>query len=235
MAGIDEAALTAAASWDTKPISVLTPGAQARAATPESWWALVESADPEERKHRALQQWGTQFLDLIPRFAEALRTQLVDVRVAKHDWLDAPSLDYVLRTEDGEFAVWVGEDPRTFGAATPPFFESLPESARIFLRQTHAGFTTWDGESCGLIAPRLMTTLAEQWGDPDSNDILEWEEDDYEFPGTQRLLLVTEGGSDASLCTSPDLPVGMAITYFEPDFEVKAFGEALDLFMNLPL
>lgn len=235
MAGIDEAALAAAARWDTKPISILAPSAQTRAAVPETWWPVAESTDPEERTRIAVQRWDDEFLDLIPRFAEALRTQLVDVRVAKHDWLDSPSLDYVLRTEDGELAVWVGEDPRTFGANTPPFFESLPEPARAFLRQTHAGFTTWDGESCGFIAPRHMTTLAARWGDPDSNDILEWEEEDYEFPGTQRLLFVTEGGSDATLCTSPDLPAGLAVTYFEPDFEVKPFGEALDQFMNLPL
>ncbi|MHC9290846.1 hypothetical protein ACRCUN_00165 [Mycobacterium sp. LTG2003] len=235
MAGIDEAALNAAASWDTEPISILAPGAQAQAAVPETWWPLVESADPEDRKRIAIQRWDAEFLDLIPRFAEALRTQLVDVRVAKHNWLDSPSLDYVLRTEDGELAVWVGEDPRTFGAATPPYFESVPPPASTFLQHTHAGFTTWDGESCGLIAPRHMTTLAAKWGAPDTNEILEWEEDDYEFPGTQRLLLVTEGGSDASLCVSPDLPDGLAITYFEPDFEVKSFGEALDEFMNLPL
>lgn len=67
-----------------------------------------------------------------------------------------------------------------------------------------------------------MKTLAARW-------------DDHEFPGTQRLLFVTEGAADAGLCTSPDLPPGTAVTYFEPDFEVEPFGEALDKFMNMPL
>jgi len=31
------------------------------------------------------------------------------------------------------------------------------------------------------------------------------------------------------------LPAGTAVTYFEPDFELKQFGESLDLFMTMPL
>jgi len=58
---------------------------------------------------------------------------------------------------------------------------------------------------------------------------------DYEFPGTRRMLFVTAGGYDAFLFTSPDLPAGTAITYYEPDFEVAPFGDALDEFMILRL
>lgn len=235
MTGIDQAALAAAANWDTNPISILDPGPRTRALTPQAWWPVAESADPEERKHTALALWNADFLELIPRYAQALHNALVDVRVAQHSWFSAPSLDYVLRTWNGELAVWVGEDPRTFGEQDPPMFESVPAPARTFLRQVHAGYTTWDGESCGLIAPRNMTTLAARWGDPDDNEIYEWEEQDHQFPGTQRLLVLTEGSVDADLCTSPDLPAGTAVTYFEPDFEVRPFGAALDIFLNMPL
>jgi hypothetical protein len=65
------------------------------------------------------------------------------------------------------------------------------------------------------------------------NEIEEWDED-YPFPGSQRLLLVTGNGTP-HLFTSPDLPVGTAVTYFEPEYEMRPFGEALDIFMNMPL
>jgi hypothetical protein len=59
--------------------------------------------------------------------------------------------------------------------------------------------------------------------------------DDYEFPGTRRMLFVTACEYDAFLFTSPDLPAGTVITHSEPDFEVAPFGDALDEFMIVRL
>lgn len=232
MTGIDEAALIAAADWDAKPIRLLDAGPQTRARIPESWWPVAESTDPDARKSAALAPWNTDFLELIPRYARALRTALVDVRVAQHSWLSAPSLDYVLRRFDGELVVWVGEEPRLTGPA-PPLFDSVPAAVRMFLRQVHAGFSTYDGVSCGVNSPSDMTTLAAYWGRPERNEVVDWDED-HEFPGSQRLLLVTSNDT-AHLFTSPDLPADTAVTYFEPDYEIQPFGPALDTFLNMPL
>ncbi|OBB19725.1 hypothetical protein A5761_00860 [Mycolicibacterium setense] len=237
MAGIDQATLAnAVAGWGNATVEILAPSPQIRALIPEGWWLVAESPDPEERKRAALSLWNAEFLDLVPRFGEALRSALLDVRVAQHSWQGTPSLDYVLRSWDGEFKVWMGEDARTFGASEPPMFDSLPVPARTFLRQVHAGFTTLNGRSCGLMPPADMQTLADSWGHPEESDIAEcWDASTYPFPGTQRLLLITEYGGHPYLFTSPDLPAGTAATYFEPDFEVTSFGEALDDFLNKPL
>jgi hypothetical protein len=64
---------------------------------------------------------------------------------------------------------------------------------------------------------------------------VEWYEDTYDPPAFRRLLRVTGRGPHADLLVSPDLPAGTAVTYFEPDFELKQFGESLDLFMTMPL
>lgn len=233
MTGIDQAALAAATTWDSTPIRVLDAGPQTRSLIPQPWWPAAESADPEDRKRAALALWNAEFLDLIPHYAQALRTALVDVRVAQHSWLTAPSLDYVLRRFDGELVVWVGEDPRTFTIPASALFGSVPAPVRTFLRQVHAGFSTYDGTSCGVNAPSDMTTLAAYWGRPTDNDVIEWEED-HPFPGSQRLLLVT-GNDTAHLFTSPDLPADTAVVYFEPDYEIHPFGPALDMFLNMPL
>jgi hypothetical protein len=50
------------------------------------------SADPEVRHRTASGLWNQSLLDLLPRFAEALRTRFVDVRVAITD--DVPVLVY---------------------------------------------------------------------------------------------------------------------------------------------
>lgn len=197
---------------------------------------MAESPDPEDRKRIALALWNAEFLDLVPRYGEALRSALLDVRVAQHSWQNTPTLDYVLRAWDGEPKVWMGEDPRTFGPSAPQMFDSLPAPARIFLRQVHAGFTTLNGRSCGLMPPTDMRTLADSWGQSDDGDVSEcWNASTYPFPGTERLLLITEYIGHPYLFTSPDLPAGTAVTYFEPDFEVSPFGEALDDFLNMPL
>lgn len=237
MAGIDQAALAAAvAEWGNATVEILAPSPQTRAVIPEAWWSIAESVDPEERKDVALALWNSEFLALVPRFSEALRSALLDVRVAQHSWQSAPTLDYVLRAWDGEPKVWMGEDPRTFGPSEPPMFDSLPDPARTFLRQVHAGFTTLNGKSCGLMPPADMQTLADSWGQPDESDIAEcWDTSTYQFPGTQRLLLITEYVGHPYLFTSPELPPGTAVTYFEPDFEVTPFGAALDEFLNKPL
>src|SRR5689334_23439807 len=100
MSGIDEAALMAAANWESEPIRILEPGEHTRTLIPEAWWPVAESADPHNRAHAALALWNTDFLELIPRYADVLHNSLVDVRVAKHTWLDAQSLDYVVQRFD---------------------------------------------------------------------------------------------------------------------------------------
>jgi hypothetical protein len=203
---------------------------------PQAWWPIADSADPGERKQAALALWNDDFLALIPSFAQALRDDLVDVRVVVHPWIGAPSLDYVVAAGGGEgYGVWMGENPSTFGSDDPPLFDSLPQPVQTFLRRVHAGFTTWDRESCGLTPPSIMTTLAAHWGDPEDSSRIEWYETETEPPEMRRLLRVTGRGPHADLLTSPDLPVGSAVTYFEPDFELKPFGETLDLFMTMPL
>ncbi|BBZ55024.1 hypothetical protein [Mycolicibacterium phocaicum] len=236
MAGIDEETLIAAvADWQLNEVRILEPGATTRQLIPEAWWPVAESTDPDERKHAALDLWNEDFLALIPHYAHALQTALVDVRVAKHKYYSAPSLDYVLRTDEGELRVWAGDDPRTFGDIDPPLFDAVPAPVQTFLRQVHAGYATSDGETHGLVAPSGMVTLAARWFQAsDTNEIIEWFED-VPFPGTQRLLFLTGNGDDIALYVSPDLPPGQAITYYEPDFEIAPFGEALDDFITRPL
>lgn len=233
MSGIDESALAAATDWDSGPISVLEPGPTTRSLIPQAWWPVAESADPRDRVRAALATWTEDFLAMIPCYAGVLRNSLVDVRVAKHSWLSAPSLDYVVSRFNGELLVWVGEDPRTFGDEIPPLFESVPPAVQTFLRTVHAGYTIYDGESCGVASPSAMRTLAAYWGKPDRDEFEEWEED-YPFPGSRRLLMITRCDTP-KLFTSPDLPPGTAVTYFEPEYEMLPFGEALDIFMNMPV
>lgn len=236
MPGIDHEALAAAMPWETEPFAILEPGEDARSSIARTWWPILDSTDPADRRSSALALWNVEFLSLVPRFARALRDDLVDVRVVKHPWIDVPSLDYVVAsTGDEGHAVWMGESPAGFGDHDPPLFDSLPAPARTFLREVHAGFTTWDRESCGLTPPRLMQTLAAYWGDPDDAERIEWYETEVDPPEMRRLLRVTGRGPHGDLLTSPDLPAGSAVTYFEPDFELKPFGESLDLFMTLPL
>ena len=230
---IDEAALNAS-DWHSHVITVLRPGPETRALIPQPWWPIADSTDLEERRLTALALWNREFLNLIPRFAEALAHALVDVRVAKHNKFSAPSLDYALRDGNDELVGWAGQDPRTFGDQLPPLFDSVPQPVQSFLREVHAGFTTYDSLSCGVRAPRHMETLADMLGMPDDNEMLEWEVEDYDFPGTQRLLVVSSNDS-LELLTSPDLPAGSAVTYFEPDYEIRQFGPALDTFMRMPL
>lgn len=235
MGGISQDALAAAvADWPFPQVRILHPSPATRDSIPDTWWVVAESNDPEERKRAALALWNHDFLALIPRYTDALRAALVDVRVAQHEFLDAPSLDYVLRTDEGELRVWTGEDPRTFGDTEPPLFAAVPGAVATFLRQVHAGFAMFDGETSGLAARSAMTTLAARWGRPDTNEILDWFESET-FPGTQRLLFLTGDGDDTALFVSPDLPAETAVTYYEPDFELKSFGEALDAFFNRPL
>src|SRR5689334_3234689 len=73
MSGIDEAALMAAANWESEPIRILEPGEHTRTLIPEAWWPVAESADPHNRAHAALALWNTDFLELIPRYADVLQ------------------------------------------------------------------------------------------------------------------------------------------------------------------
>ncbi|GAS88783.1 hypothetical protein [Mycolicibacterium brisbanense] len=235
MAGIDTAALTQAFSdWAPNQFAILEPGEDTRHRIPDAWWPTAASPDPDERKVAAMALWNNDFLAMIPRFAQALRERLVDVRVVQHSWLPAPTLDYVLIDDEGRHAVWLGEDPATFGDTEPTFFEALPPQADTFLRSVHAGFTTWDGESCGLIAPARMQTYAAYvgWPEPLSAPPADLEPDSIH---PLRMLRIGGRESYSDLLVSPDHPQGFAITYFEPDFDVTLFGHALDELMMMAL
>ena len=222
--------------WADTPFEILEPGPATRAVIPQAWWPVAESSDPQERIAAALSLWNTDFLDLIPRFAAALHTDLVDVRVVKHSWVEAPTLDYVMRSEVDGYATWMGESPAGF--VEPPLFDSLPQPVQVFLRTVHAGFTTWDGESCGLTAPRDMKTYA-AYLDAAEDGVPGWFDSEWDheipLPDSRRFLRVTGRETYSDLLTSPDLPLGAAVTYYEPDLELTTFGEALEEFLMIPL
>lgn len=237
MAGFDHDALAAAMPWEIDPFTILDSSSQAaRTPIPHAWRPIADSTDPDERTHCARSLWNAELLSLVPKFADALNTRLVDVRVAKHTWIPTPCLDYVIAALDGDgYDVWMGEDPATFGDHDPPLFDTLPPAVQTFLRDIHAGFTTWDRESCGLTPPSVMSTFATHCNEPTDARPIQWHETRVPPPRMHRLLRVTGRGPHADLLTSPDLPPGTAITYINPDFELTTFSEALDLFMTMPL
>lgn len=63
---------------------------------------------------------------------------------------------------------------------------------------------------------------------------LEWDHE-IPLPDSRRFLRVTGRETYSDLLTSPDLPLGTAVTYYEPDLELTTFGEALDEFLMIPL
>ena len=58
------------------------PGSVPAEPVPEQWRPILESDDAESRRLTAL-SWNREFLDLVPQFAQALRTELADVRVGQ--------------------------------------------------------------------------------------------------------------------------------------------------------
>ncbi|MEU9806868.1 hypothetical protein [Mycobacterium sp. NPDC050853] len=194
---------------------------------------VAASADPAERVQLALARWNPDFLEMIPGFADVLRTRLRDVQVCYwHE--EGPALLYFVEAADGDIVVWVGWDPRTFTGPTPPLWQTLPMPAREFLRDVHPGFTILDGESFGLAQPSYMSSFAGWAGWAGcATGIPDW--DRPEVIASTDMLWLTGNGGDSALCTSPDLEVGQVAVLFENDIDISEFGTELDQLMLRPL
>ena len=232
MSGIDLSEVVAKLECHGRTASIIDAGAPDMSAIPAQWAAIARSADAEERRLLALSRWNRDFLDLIPGYAAALRTELVDVRVCALSG-EGLILLYFFDESDPTYSMTIGWDPASFGAKEPIFWDTIPAPARTFLREAHAGYTlSGDWEACGMIAPHSMTTLAEVWENPDG--IPGWYDNwwpDCEPIDSRRLLYITHSTPDYSLSTSPDLPPGQALTYCDGEINVVDFAPELDKIM----
>jgi hypothetical protein len=236
MSEIDLAAVVAELEKGRRTATMPAADHPGLSAVPERWRQIAQSDDAEKRRLLAVSLWNRELLDLIPGYAEALRTKLIDVRVCVLSD-EGPVLVYIFEASDRPLAVWIGWDPNAFGDTEPVFWETIPAPARTFLRHVHAGYTWSTGwDAYGLIRPKDMTTLA-QWAEhPDG--IPNWSEqwwEDCDPIDSRRLLLVGTDGSNFDLCTSPDLSPGAALTNDVGHLQVGDFGEQLDSLMLSPL
>jgi hypothetical protein len=194
---------------------------------PSGWRSIVTSNTERSRCDAALALWHRDILLALPSFAAELSQHLLDVRACLSD--RGPVLLYVIERSDpwGTRIGWAPDDE----SETPVFWESIPDLARLFLRETHAGFTAPDGESLGIVPPSYMMTLAEFAGWPEG--IPDWDK----FPesegvarvaSTRLIRIGVSGGVD--YCVSPDLPGKLALVY-EGDIDPKPFWQALDELM----
>lgn len=207
-----------------EPLTLEPPGSVPAEPVPEQWRSILESDDAGTRRLIALSLWNRELLDLVPQFAQELRTNLVDVRVGHHH--GEAVLVYAFEHIDyGERVVtcWIGWDPATFGDAEPPFNAWVPEPLQVFYRQVHAGFTASNWEF-GPIRPKYLRTLAGVLHATEDDADL-WEGQD--IPWT-RLLVVAITGT-VYYCVSPDLPPGQAVQVADgqPD-DPEDFGPLLD-------
>jgi hypothetical protein len=209
------------------PVKFVDAGPSEPAQVPERWRGIAESTDPEARRAAALSLWNREFLDMVPKFAQALSENLTDVRVCvlRGDWV----LVYVARATDQRVLLWVGWDPDTFGETRPPFWDAIPKPPQDFLTTVHAGFTAPDGESYGIIQPARMTTYAEWAGFDDPAE--DWDQAG-EISST-RFMFVTKDSGLLDFCVSPDLPPGKVALIYEGDIDPREdFGPALDNLMT---
>ncbi|MFJ1456458.1 hypothetical protein [Nocardia sp. N2S4-5] len=206
----------------------VAPGVTPPPDLPSQWRPISVSARPQDRCAAALALWNRSFLDMLPRFAAALRDKLADVRVCKLD--DAWVLLYVLAPGVGEpYALWAGWDPATFGDTEPPLWDAFPAPVREFLRTVHAGFSRPDYPgACGLLPPRYMDTFGAYHGAPEG--LPEWEDawGGEDFIPEKRLVPIMDDGGTLYRCVSPNAPGKMVILY-EGDIDPRAdFGPELD-------
>ncbi|QCB94772.1 hypothetical protein [Cellulomonas shaoxiangyii] len=204
--------------WAT---TLVEPGSADAVRLPGQWRAVLEDDDPARRRDAARTLWNPDLLALLPRFADALTTRVVDVRTCLVD--DLPALVYVASADDGSHVSWIGFDPRSSPAA-PPLWDSAPAPLRRFVRDVHAGFTSYTGESFGVVRPVDMATLADLADEPDG--IPGWEEG-ADISST-RLLRFTRDSGALHYCASPDLPPGQIALVYEGDVEGVDAGPELD-------
>jgi hypothetical protein len=232
VSGIDLAKVVAKLEDPGRTVSIIGTDHADLSSIPEQWRAIAGSDDAEERRLRALALWNGDFLDLIPDYANVLRTKLVDVRVCDLSG-QGPILVYLFDESDPVHSMMIGWDPASFGDNEPALWESIPAPARTFLRQVHAGYTLGgDWEACGLRRPRDLTTIAEAWQAPDG--VPGWFDNwwpDSDPVDSRRMLYVTHSTPDYLLCTSPDVPSGKALTYYDGEINLVDFGAELDKIM----
>lgn len=202
-------------------LTFVEPEAEELARLPERWRPIAVSSRPQERREAALALWNQDFLDLVPRFAQELRTHVVDVRAYLAD--GRPVLVYLVESDEGTPVSWVGFDPGTF-SGPPPFWDSFPEPLRVFLHDVHAGFISGGDAGFGPLPPAHMRTLAEIAGQPDG--IPGWDEE--AGIASTRLVLVASDGGLLRLCLSPDLAPDQVALVYEGDVDLQDFGVELD-------
>lgn len=193
------------------------------AQVPDQWRQVVLAGDPRARVEAALALWNHSFLELVPQFADMLRTCCVDVRA--YITSAEPILTYVIQTDHGQYVSWIGHDPRSF--EYPLYWESFPEPLQVFLREVHAGFISVEWILFGLARPAQMETLASLAGLPEG--IPDWDAGS-EIPST-RLLVITKDSGALHYCVSPDLPVGKIALVYEGDCDPYDVGTELDELM----
>jgi hypothetical protein len=232
VSGIDLAKVVSKLESHGRTASIVDAGDPEFAAVPTQWATIARSGDAEERRLLALSLWNRDFLDLIPEYAAALRTTLVDVRVCVLSG-EGVVLLYFFDESDPTYAMTIGWDPAGFGDTEPVFWETIPAAAQTFLREVHAGYTlSGDWEACGIIPPRNMTTLAGAWDNPDG--VPGWEDNwwpDCDPIDSRRLLYITHSTPTYTLLTSPDLPTGRALTNYDGEINVVDFARELDSIM----
>jgi hypothetical protein len=196
------------------------PGAEHLPRVPDRWRPIATASGPQERREAALALWNQDFLDLVPRFAGALRSRLVDVRAYLAD--GSPVLVYLAAAGGGPVS-WVGFDPRTFGEP-PPFWGGFPQPLRAFLHDVHAGYVSGGDAGFGPLPPAHMQTLATLADSPDG--IPGWD-DEAEIRSSRLVLIATDGGL-LRLCVTPDLAPGEVALVYEGDIERRDLGRELD-------
>lgn len=230
---------------DDGAAQLITAGSASFDKVPPPWRPIAENDSAAERIHAALALWNNDFLALVPRFADALRTKLVDVRVysVTVGESDFVVLVYVLEDAAGEPAAWIGCDPATFGDAEPLFWDSFPAAVQTFLRQVHPGFTATDWESFGIMRPEYFETIAERadcpegipgWMDGYEDDsALDYDGEPYKRIDSTRLGVFAKDEGHLFYCASPDLEVGQVTLVYDGDTDPpKDFGAELDELMT---
>jgi hypothetical protein len=180
---------------------------------PQRWRPIAESDNPRTRRQIAMSLWNPDFLELVPDFAAALRSELADVRVG-HLGGDAVLVyafeHYDAGGPDRYVVCWIGWDPALFTDAETPLFSSIPPPVQTFYRFVHAGFLGPDWLSYGLVQPRHLQSYAEFVDFPEG--VPDWPEED---PDSTRLLVLASTGGNVHLCVSPDLGAGQALTIYD--------------------
>lgn len=212
-----------------RTVSVVDATSPHRGTVAPQWLPIAHSDDAEERRLRALALWDRDFLDLIPDYAEFMRTRISDVRVCSLSD-QGNVLLYLFDTPDPLDSAHIGWDRASFGDTEPVFWDSLPALARSFLREVHPGYTCANNwESGGLFCPRDMITMAEHWEEPDGID--GWYDNywiDCEPIDSRRMLHVGQTHVNYMLSVSPDAPPGKGVVYYRGEVNLADFFSELD-------